>query len=160
MSRPEIHSRSAARMAAVQALYQMETAGTGVERIIDDFTRYWMRQDDNPNDSDPTPNLQGADKTYFSTLVRGIVEAQDRIDPYLERQLADGWKLSRLDATVRAILRAGLFELIRLPETPVRVILDEYIEIARSFFEGEEVGFVNAVLDAAAQQARSDELVP
>jgi len=157
----ENHSKSAARMAAVQALYQMETAQTGVEQIIRDFTDYWMtKRVSGPTDDDimTPPDLHHADRVLFTKLVRGVVEAQDRIDPYLERQLAEGWVLSRLDATARAILRAGLLELIRLPDTPVKVILDEYINLAHAFFDTEEPKFINGVLNAAAHDARQDEL--
>ena len=87
-----------------------------------------------------------------------LVETQARLDPYLTRQLAEGWRLSRLDATVRAILRAGLYEMIRRPDVPYKVVINEYVEIARAFFDGDEPGFINAVLDAAAKQARSDEV--
>lgn len=161
----ETHSKSAARMAAVQALYQMEASGVGVERVILDFTEYWMTK--NSNTEHPTiqdadvmtpPDLQNADKNLFKKLVRGIIDAQQRIDPYLERRLADGWSLNRLDATARAILRAGLFEIIRLPDTPVKVVLDEYINIAHAFFNEEEPRFINGVLNAAAHDARQDEL--
>lgn len=152
-------------MAAVQALYQMEATGTGVERVIVDFTEYWMtkRPHGEPSfDSGDvmTPvDLEKADRNLFMKLVRGVIETQTRIDPYLERRLADGWKLSRLDATARAILRAGLFEIIKLPDVPVKVVLDEYITIANAFFDDEEPRFINGVLDAAAQDARQDELV-
>ena len=145
-------ARTAARIAAVQALYQMETAGAGVEATIREFEDWRLGRivDDGPT--------QKADDKFFADILRGAVETQQRLDPYLERQLATGWKLSRLDATVRAILRAGLYELIRRPDVPARVVIDEYVEIAKDFFDdGDEPGFVNGVLDAAARAARDDE---
>ena len=144
--------RSAARLAAVQALYQMESAGQGVEAIIREFKDFRFGQEIEGE------MLQAADAAFFADILRGAVESQSRLDPYLTRQLAAGWRLTRLDATVRAILRAGLYEMIRRPDIPYKVVINEYVEVARAFFEGDEPGFINAVLDAAAKEARSDEL--
>ncbi len=144
--------RSAARLAAVQALYQMESAGQGVEAIIREFRDFRFGQEIEGE------MLQAADAAFFADILRGAVESQSRLDPYLTRQLAAGWRLTRLDATVRAILRAGLYEMIRRPDIPYKVVINEYVEVARAFFEGDEPGFINAVLDAAAKEARSDEL--
>lgn len=145
-------ARSAARLAAVQALYQMETAGQGVEATIREFKDFRLGQDIEGE------KLYAADAAFFSDILRGAVETQGKLDPYLQRQLAEGWRLARLDATVRAILRAGLYELIRRPDVPVKVVINEYVDVARAFFEGDEPGFINAVLDAAAKEARGDEL--
>ncbi|WP_411818683.1 transcription antitermination factor NusB [Hyphococcus sp. DH-69] len=144
--------RSAARLAAVQALFQMEAAGQGVEATIREFQDFRLG-----NEVDGV-KLQEADKTFFADILRGAVEAQGRLDPYLQRQLTSGWKLSRLDATVRAILRAGLYEMIRRPDIPYKVVINEYLDIANAFFDGDEPGFINAVLDAASKEARSDEV--
>jgi N utilization substance protein B len=144
--------RSAARLAAVQALYQMESGGQGVEATIREFKDFRLGQDLEGE------ALQAADATFFADILRGAVEAQNKLDPYLTRQLAAGWRLSRLDATVRAILRAGLYEMIRRPDVPYKVVINEYVDVARAFFEGDEPGFINAVLDAAAKDARGDEL--
>ncbi|MEM1193677.1 MAG: transcription antitermination factor NusB [Pseudomonadota bacterium] len=157
---PEKHSRSAARIASVQALYQMETADTGVARIIEDFTTYWMVGTPQPTDDDGAAplDLRHADQDLFTRIVRGVVDTQTRIDPYLERQLAKGWTLKRLDATARAILRAAMYEIIREPDIPARVIIDEYINLSHAFFDGEEPKFINGVLDAAVRDARADEI--
>lgn len=145
--------RTAARLAAVQALYQMESAGQGVEATIREF------QDFRLGGEIEGEKLFAADSAFFADILRGAVETQGRLDPYLQRQLASGWKLSRLDATVRAILRAGLYEMIRRPDVPYKVVINEYVEIAHAFFDnGDEPGFINAVLDAAAKEARSDEV--
>ncbi len=144
--------RSAARLAAVQALYQMESGGQGVEATIREFKDFRLGQEIEGE------AMQPADASFFADILRGAVEAQNKLDPYLTRQLAAGWRLSRLDATVRAILRAGLYEMIRRPDIPYKVVINEYVEIARAFFEGDEPGFINAVLDAASKEARSDEL--
>lgn len=144
--------RSAARLAAVQALYQMETAGQGVEATIREFTDHRLGGEIEGE------QIHKADAAFFADILRGAVETQSRLDPYLARQLATGWRLSRLDATVRAILRAGLYEMIRRPDVPYKVVINEYVEIARAFFDADEPGFINAVLDAAAKEARGDEL--
>lgn len=144
--------RSAARLAAVQALYQMEAGGQGVEATIREFKDFRLGQEIEGE------QLHAADAAFFADILRGAVETQSRLDPYLQRQLAEGWRLSRLDATVRAILRAGLYEMIRRPDVPYKVVISEYVDVARAFFEGDEPGFINAVLDAAAKEARSDEV--
>ena len=144
--------RSAARLAAVQALYQMESGGQGVEATIREFKDFRLGQELEGE------ALQAADAAFFADILRGAVETQAKLDPYLARQLAAGWRLSRLDATVRAILRAGLYEMIRRPDVPYKVVINEYVDVARAFFEGDEPGFINAVLDAAAKEARSDEV--
>ena len=144
-------ARSAARLAAVQALYQMETAGQGVEATIREFEEYRLGGE---LDGEA---LHKADAKFFESILRGVVESQTRLDSYLQRQLAEGWRLERIDSTARAILRAALYELIRRPDVPYRVVIDEYLDIANAFFDGEEPKFINAVLDAAARDARADE---
>jgi len=144
--------RSAARLAAVQALYQMETAGLGVEATIAEFKDFRLGGEIEGE------KLHAADAAFFADILRGAVETQKKLDPYLQSQLAEGWRLSRLDATVRAILRAGLYEMIRRPDVPYKVVINEYVDVARAFFDGDEPGFINAVLDAAAKAARSDEI--
>jgi len=144
-------ARSAARLAAVQALYQMEASGQGVESAIQEFEEFRL-------DSDiEGVKLHKVDRAFFADILRGAVETQRRLDPYLENQLADGWKLTRLNATARAILRAGLYELVRRPDVPSRVVIDEYLEVAHAFFDDSEPKFINAVLDASAKEARADE---
>ncbi len=152
MKSKKTQARSAARLAAIQALYQMETAGVGVESTIQEFIAHRLG-----NEIDGV-NFHEADAEFFADILRGAIEAQSRIDPYIERQLAKNWTLARLDATARAILRAGLFELIQRPDVPFCVVIDEYVEIANDFFDGDEPRFINAVLDAAAREARKDEL--
>ncbi|MEO1241824.1 MAG: transcription antitermination factor NusB [Pseudomonadota bacterium] len=145
-------ARSAARLAAVQALYQMESSGLGVDAIIREF------QDFRLGGEIEGVRLHKADAVFFADILKGAVETQRRLDPYLERQLAKGWKLSRIDATARAILRAALYELIRRPDVPYKVVINEYLDIANAFFSDDEPKFINGVLDAAARAARGDEL--
>lgn len=149
---PGAPARSAARLAAVQALYQMETTGQGVEAVIAEFTDHRLGGDMEGE------KLHAADTKFFSDIMRGAVESQSRLDPYLQRQLAAGWTLKRIDSTARAILRAGLYELIRRPDVPFRVIINEYMDIANAFFDADEPKFINGVLDSAARAARSDEI--
>jgi len=137
-------ARSVARLAAVQALYQMETGGAGVEAVIREFTDHRFDRDIEGE------TLAQADENYFAAIVRGAVEQQGVIDKAIAKRLATGWKLERIDATLRAIFRAGGFELINR-SAPTEVVIDEYVEITKSFFEGPEPGFVNGALDGLAK---------
>lgn len=159
MSLPKAHrtmdenrARSAARLAAVQALYQMEAGGAGVDTVIDEFIAHRLGGDIEGD------ALHAADAEFFADIARGVVETQRRIDPAIESFLADNWTLARVDATARAILRAGVYELMRRPDVPARAIIDEYVEIAKAFFGGEEPRFINAVLDAAARKSRPGDM--
>lgn len=149
MSVPVRQARSVARLAAVQALYQMEVSSTGAEAVIREFSDHRFDRDV----EDMT--LASADEAFFADLVRGVVGHQREVDAAIARRLAQGWKLERIDATVRAILRAGAYELAHRQDVPVEVVIDEYVELAKSFFEGPEPGFVNGALDAVAQDVRS-----
>jgi N utilization substance protein B len=142
-------ARSVARLAAVQALYQMEAANAGVDAVVAEFTDHRFERDMDGQD------MAKADEAFFAEIVRGIVGDQAPIDRAIARRLAAGWKLERIDATLRAILRAGAYELMRRPDVPTEVAIDEYVEIAKSFFEGPEPGFVNGALDAIARDERS-----
>ena len=139
-----------ARLAAVQALYQMEVSSVGAEAVIREFSEHRFDRDAEGGDEP----LATADEGFFADLVRGVVEHQKAVDQVVARKLAAGWRLERLDATARAILRAGAFELIHRPDVPTEVVIDEYVELAKSFFEGPEPGFVNGALDAVAQDVR------
>ncbi len=147
-------ARSVARLAAVQALYQMEVSGAGVEAVVREFSEHRFDRSPAGEEGEGAP-LAAADEIFFAELVRGVVEHQRGIDPAIARRLARGWRLDRLDATVRAILRAGAFELAHRPDVPVEVVINEYVDLARSFFEGPEPGFVNAALDGLARDVRA-----
>jgi len=140
--------RAVARLAAVQALYQMETAGAGAEAVLREFADHRFGGD---IEGEP---LAEADEAFFTEVVRGAVADQARIDRAIANRLTTGWKLERLDATLRALLRAAAFELLQRPDVPAEVAIDEYIELAKAFnFAPTEVGFVNAALDGIAQDA-------
>lgn len=150
MKSADIRARAASRLAAVQALYQMEASGAGVEAVIAEFDAHRLGGDIEG------VAIHDADSVFFAQIVRGVVEAQRRIDPYIERHLAHNWSLKRIDATARAILRCSLFELTVLMDIPEKVIINEYIDIAKAFFDDDaEPKFINAILDAAAVDARA-----
>jgi N utilization substance protein B len=146
-------ARSVARLAAVQALYQMEVSSAGAEAVIREFSEHRFDRD-LPADGEESVTLAQADEAFFADLVRGVVGNQREVDVAIARRLASGWRLERLDATARAILRAGAYELAHRPDVPTEVVIDEYVELAKSFFEGPEPGFVNGALDAVAQDVR------
>ena len=156
---PPRQERSVARLAAVQALYQMEVAGVGVEAVVREFRDHRFGgpiEGDGGEGGPEGPMLADADEPFFAELVRGVVARQGEIDAAVQKRLASNWKLSRLDATARAVLRAGAWELLAAPEVPTEVVIDEYVELAKAFFEGPtEPGFVNAALDAVARDVRA-----
>jgi N utilization substance protein B len=139
-------ARRRARLATVQALYQMELTSLPVAAVVDEFVVYRF-----PAAQERT------DDAFFDALVRGVVERQVAVDRGLAKVLMAGWELERLDSTLRALLRAGAFELLYRPDVPARVVLSEYVEIADAFFSGQETGFANGVLDRIAHTARPDE---
>jgi transcription antitermination protein NusB len=141
-------SRSQARLATVQALYQMDLAETDLIEVIEEFKQHRLS-----GSADGT-SMADADQEHFAQVLRGVVKRQREIDPLIDQQLATGWRLARIDSIVRAILRAATFELIELPDVPARVVLSEYIEVARAFFEGDEPKLVNGVLDQLARKLR------
>ena len=154
MTAPPKQARSVARLAAVQALYQMEVSSVGAEAVIREFSEHRFDRDSDPDSEGGDAPLASADEAFFADLVRGVVQHQKAVDAAIAKRLASGWRLDRLDATARAILRAGAYELAHRPDVPIEVVIDEYVELAKSFFEGPEPGFVNGALDAVAQDVR------
>ena len=146
----QANKRGAARLAAVQALYQMDIGGTGVLEIVAEY-----EEDRLGREIDGETYLK-ADASWFRSIVAGVVRDQRKLDPMIGAALQDDWALSRLDSTVRAILRCGTFELLERKDVPIAVIVTEYVEIAKAFFEdNDEPKLVNAVLDRIAKQVRS-----
>jgi N utilization substance protein B len=144
-------NRSAARLAAAQALYQMEVTGKGVKEIIAEFETCWIGQEVEGDQYKP------AEIAFFRSIVSGVVENQVAIDRAVDQTLSEGWPLRRIEALMRAILRAGAFELLRRGDIPARVAIKEYVDVAGAFFDRDEAGMINAVLDALARKARADE---
>lgn len=145
-------ARRAARLAAVQALYQMEYSGASSEAVAQDLL------DGRLPLAETGPIDQDADIVLFRTIVEGAVAQQGPVDTMIARKLAEGWRLERLDSVARAILRAGVVELWRRADIPTAVVIDEYVEIAKAFFEGAEPGFINGALDGCAKAIREEGL--
>ena len=145
------NKRGAARLAAVQALYQMDIGGAGVLEVV---TEYELHRLGKEVDGDL---YRDADVDWFRAIVSGVVEQQKTLDPIIRSTLLEDWPLSRIDSTLRAILRAGAYELANRKDVPVPVIITEYVDIAGAFFDGEERDMVNAVLDRLARILRPAE---
>ena len=141
--------RSAARLAAVQALYQMDVSGKGVIDALAEFEAFWMGREVEGI------AFQPSDSDFFRAILSGVVENQRPIDQRIDAALAAGWPLTRIEAVLRAILRAGAFELMFRKDVPVRVVISEYVDVAHAFYDKRESGFVNGLLDAIAKEARS-----
>ncbi len=152
--KPKARPRSASRVAAVQALYQMDLSGIDLNDVVDEFVRIRFAGDE----ADDT--LRGADAIFFAEVLRGVVRRQLDIDPMVDQQLAVGWRLIRVDSIMRAILRAGTFELMERPDVPARVAISEYVEVANAFFNEDEPKVVNGVLDKLARKLRAAEFLP
>ena len=143
--------RSSARLAAVQALYQMEVADAGLADIIAEFESHWIGQEVEGDQYKP------AELAFFRDVASGVLADQRAIDRQLDDSLTAGWPLRRVEALMRAILRAGLYELKSRPDVPARVAIKEYVDIAGAFFAREESGMINAVLDTLARAVRPSE---
>ena len=143
--------RRRARLAAVQALYQMDLAQTNLEDVISEFSEFRLNQD---TEEEPVQ----ADEAFFKDLLVGVVRAQRGIDPIIDARLAEGWHLVRIDSILRAILRSAAYELMHRDDVPAKVVISEYIDVAHAFFEGDEPRVVNGVLDNLARNARTGEL--
>jgi len=141
-------SRSAARLAAVQALYQQEMEGTPTARLLHEFHNHRLGA-----------TIEGetyaeAEISFFDDLVEGTLARRDEIDQLISKRLAQGWSLERLDKPMKAILRVGAYELIARPDVPMASVISEYVDVADAFYDKREKGFVNGLLDAIAKVAR------
>ena len=142
-------SRSAARLAAVQALYQQEMEGTPTARLLREFHEHRLGatiEDEQYFD---------AERDFFDDVVSGVDSRRSEIDEAIAAKLAEGWSLERLDRPMRAILRAGTYELLARKDVPVGSVISEYVDVAHAFYDKRESGFVNGLLDAVAKEARS-----
>ena len=145
------NKRGAARLAAVQALYQMDLAGTGLNDIMAEFESYWLGGEVEGDQYRP------AEAAFFRDIVGGVVREQASLDPQIDTALNRGWPLKRIEAILRAVLRAGAYELACRPDVPARVVMSEYVDVAHAFVDDDETGMVNAVLDQLAHQLRGAE---
>ncbi|OKL43653.1 transcription antitermination factor NusB [Pseudovibrio exalbescens] len=145
------NKRGAARLAAVQAVYQMEVAGTQMNDVLGEFEAFRLGKE---IDGD---QYREADAAWFRDLVMAVVEDQRVIDPRIHQALSDDWPLKRIDVTLRAILRVGAAELFRKKDVPARVIINEYIDVSKAFFEHDETRLVNGILNRLAHELRTTE---
>lgn len=141
------NKRGTARLAAVQALYQMDVGGSGLLATVAEYEAFRLG-----GEIDGV-QYREADPQWFRRIVSGVVENQKEIDPHLRRSLPEDWPLSRLDSLLRAILRSGAFELVHVQDVPVPVAISEYVDIAKAFYEEDEPKLVNGVLDRIASRA-------
>lgn len=142
-------SRSTARLAAVQALYQQEMEGTPIAQLLHEFHQH--RLGATIEDVTYAP----AEQSFFDDLVSGVDARRDEIDALIVARLSEGWSLERLDKPMRQILRAGTYELIARADVPTGTVISEYVDVAKAFYDKRESGFVNGLLDAVAKGARS-----
>jgi transcription antitermination protein NusB len=156
MKRPKdkVNRRGASRLAAVQALYQMDIAGSGLNEILAEFESHWLGREVEGEQYLP------AEAAFFRDVVTGFVAEQRRLDPVIDAALAAGWPLKRVEAILRAVLRAGAYELDKRLDIPARVIVSEYVGVAHAFVDRQETGMVNAVLDHLARGLRAAEFDP
>jgi N utilization substance protein B len=145
------NKRGAARLAAVQALYQMDLAGTGLNEILAEFESHWLGGEVEGAQYRP------AEAAYFRDIVGGVLREQTRLDPLIDAALCRGGPLRRIETLLRAVLRAGAYELACRADVPARVVVGEYTDVAAAFVDNEETGMLNAVLDQLAHQLRPGE---
>ena len=142
------NARSAARLAAVQALYQHEMSGQAIAVILSEFHNHRLGAEIEGE------QYRDADTDFFNDIVKGVDARAAEIDALVGDHLADGWTLDRLDRPLRQILRAGAYELLARPDVPVAAIINEYVDVAHAFYEPREAKFANGILDAIAKRAR------
>jgi N utilization substance protein B len=145
------NKRGAARLAAVQALYQMDVASTPLHEILAQFEGHWIGREVEGEQYLP------AEAAFFRDVVSGVVSEQRKLDPLVDAALAQKWPLKRIDTILRAVLRAGAYELERRNDIPARVVVSEYVDVAHAFVDQDETGMVNAVLDQLARRLRAAE---
>ena len=145
--------RSAARLAAVQALYQMDVTGKTLPDIFAEFETYWIGMEIEGDQYNP------AELAFFRDILTGVLDDQGPLDRAIDATLIAGWPLARIDSVMRAILRGGAYELKKRKDVPARVVIKEYVDVAGAFFGPDESGMINAVLDGMARQLRADEFV-
>jgi len=141
-------ARAAARLAAVQALYQLEMEGTPMAQLLDEFHRHRLGAEIEGD------QYAQAEVAFFDDTVKGVSSRREEIDALVSAKLAEGWSLDRLDKTMLQILRSGAWELMARPDVPVGSTISEYVDVAHAFFEKREAKFVNGVLDAVARDVR------
>ena len=142
-------ARSAARLAAVQALYQLDMEAPSMAQLLDEFHRHRLGAEIEGD------QYADAEVAFFDDVVQGVSARKDEIDELLTSKLAAGWKIERLDKTMLQVLRAGTFELLARADVPTPTVITEYVDVAHAFFEAREAKFVNGLLDALAKVVRA-----
>jgi len=142
-------ARSAARLGAVQALYQMDISGQASEQIIAEFIDFRL------GEVIEGDHYAEADTQFFNDLVKGVEDRKTDIDGYVAGALSEDWTLARIESVARGILRAGTYELMARPDIPTSVVINEYVDVAKAFFDDNKPGFVNGVLDKLAKKIRT-----
>ena len=145
-------ARNGARLAAVQALYQMDLVKTDLNEVVAQFELHRFAE------ASEEIGHGEVEQAFFEDLIKGAVARQREIDPMIDKQLATGWRLQRLDSILRAILRSGTYELLAREDVPVKAVISAYVDLAHDFFSGEEPKVVNGVLDKLAHKLRAAEL--
>jgi N utilization substance protein B len=150
------HRRSAARLAAVQALYEIDLVDSNVDIVLEDFlAKRWFKSDSN---ADGKQTLTEPDRDWLINLVQGVAEEYEKLDSLIRPALSEKWTVDRLETIIRVILRSAVFELKNKPNVPASVIINEYLNVAHAFFEGPENKLINGVLDHLARDLRPKEL--
>ncbi|HTR16498.1 MAG TPA: transcription antitermination factor NusB [Acetobacteraceae bacterium] len=157
---PKPRPRTAARVGAVQALFQTEQTGESAESVIDQFVRYRLGELPGVDGGYENGRVPDADARLFARIVRVAVLKQDELDRLVVEALPETWPLARLDPVLRALLRAGGAELAMPDGPPVKVVINEYLDVAHGFFTGDEPGLVNGLLDRLARTLRPAEFPP
>lgn len=145
------NKRGNARLSAVQALYQMDVGGTSLTQTVAEFEDLRIGKEIDGE------LYQAADVSWFRGIVAGVMQMQDAIDPMIHSSLTPEWPLARIDALLRAVLRAGAFELAKRQDVPAKVVISEYVDVSKAFFDEDEPKMVNGVLDRVAKRIRSGE---
>ena len=142
-------SRSAARLASVQALYQMDMEDIGIARLLNEFHSHRLGQEIED------AQYADADPDFFDDVVSGVDARRAEIDELVDGKLGEKWKMERLDQTMLQLLRCGTYELIARPDVPTATVIDEYLDVAHAFFDKKDAKFVNGLLDAVAKDVRA-----
>ena len=142
-------SRSAARLASVQALYQMDMEDIGIARLLNEFHSHRLGQEIED------AQYADADPDFFDDVVSGVDARRAEIDERVDGKLGEKWKMGRLDKTMLQLLRCGTYELIARPDVPTATVIDEYLDVAHAFFDKKDAKFVNGLLDAVAKDVRA-----
>jgi N utilization substance protein B len=149
-------------LAAVQALYEIDMTGAAPEGVVlDILDKRWGEREVSSEEGAPNlADMADPDRELLAMLVRGVGKRRTELDSMADAALAEGWSMGRLEVVLRCIVRAGTFELLGRPETPAKVIINEYVDLAHAFFSGGEPAMVNGVLDRLARTLRPDETAP